>query len=31
MTEAEVTGAMHIHPTVAEYMPMLIGNIEPLK
>jgi hypothetical protein len=22
--------AMHIHPTVAEYLPTLIGTLEPL-
>jgi pyruvate/2-oxoglutarate dehydrogenase complex dihydrolipoamide dehydrogenase (E3) component len=26
-----ITRAMHIHPTVAEYMPTLLGNLEPLK
>jgi pyruvate/2-oxoglutarate dehydrogenase complex dihydrolipoamide dehydrogenase (E3) component len=26
-----ITRAMHIHPTVAEYMPTLLGNIEPLE
>jgi hypothetical protein len=25
-----ITRAMHIHPTVAEYMPTLLGNLEPL-
>ncbi|MDF2765076.1 MAG: pyridine nucleotide-disulfide oxidoreductase family protein, partial [Rhodospirillales bacterium] len=25
-----VTEAMHIHPTVAEYLPTLVGNLEPL-
>jgi pyruvate/2-oxoglutarate dehydrogenase complex dihydrolipoamide dehydrogenase (E3) component len=24
-----ITRAMHIHPTVAEYMPTLLGNLEP--
>ncbi len=23
--------AMHIHPTVSEYLPTLFGNLEPLK
>ena len=23
--------AMHIHPTVAEYLPTLMGNLEPLQ
>jgi pyruvate/2-oxoglutarate dehydrogenase complex dihydrolipoamide dehydrogenase (E3) component len=26
-----ITHAMHIHPTVAEYMPTLLGDLEPLK
>lgn len=26
-----ITRAMHVHPTVAEYMPTLLGNLEPLK
>ena len=26
-----ITRAMHIHPTVAEYMPTLLENLEPLK
>jgi pyruvate/2-oxoglutarate dehydrogenase complex dihydrolipoamide dehydrogenase (E3) component len=26
-----ITRAMHIHPTVAEYMPTLLGNLESLK
>ena len=26
-----ITRAMHIHPTVAEYMSTLLGNLEPLK
>jgi hypothetical protein len=23
--------AMHIHPTVSEYLPTLVGNLEPLE
>ena len=26
-----ITRAMHIHPTVADFMPPLLGNLEPLK
>jgi pyruvate/2-oxoglutarate dehydrogenase complex dihydrolipoamide dehydrogenase (E3) component len=26
-----VAEAMHIHPTVAEYLPTLVGNLEPLE
>jgi pyruvate/2-oxoglutarate dehydrogenase complex dihydrolipoamide dehydrogenase (E3) component len=26
-----VAKAMHIHPTVAEYLPTLVGNLEPLE
>jgi pyruvate/2-oxoglutarate dehydrogenase complex dihydrolipoamide dehydrogenase (E3) component len=26
-----VEEAMHIHPTVAEYLPTLMGNLEPLQ
>jgi pyruvate/2-oxoglutarate dehydrogenase complex dihydrolipoamide dehydrogenase (E3) component len=26
-----VADAMHIHPTVAEYLPVLMGNLEPLE
>jgi hypothetical protein len=26
-----IARAMHIHPTVAEYMPTLLRNLEPLK
>jgi pyruvate/2-oxoglutarate dehydrogenase complex dihydrolipoamide dehydrogenase (E3) component len=26
-----ITRAMHIHPTVAEYMPVLLGDLEPLE
>ena len=25
-----ITRAMHIHPTVAEFMPTLLGKLEPL-
>jgi pyruvate/2-oxoglutarate dehydrogenase complex dihydrolipoamide dehydrogenase (E3) component len=28
---AVIERAMHIHPTVAEYLPTLIGNLEPLR
>ncbi len=28
---AVIERAMHIHPTVAEYLPTLIGNLEPLQ
>jgi pyruvate/2-oxoglutarate dehydrogenase complex dihydrolipoamide dehydrogenase (E3) component len=26
-----VEEAMHIHPTVAEYLPVLMGRLEPLE
>ena len=26
-----ITRAMHIHPTVAEFMPTLLGKLEPME